>query len=140
MEKANNYGVYSELIQQYADYKRSKGYKMVDIERRLHRFDMLTIERNETEIGISRDLFNAWENLNPLESERNRETRMLYLRGFSSYLRLLGYDSYVPKLRKTKHSFIPHIYTKKEMAAIFKECDKMGSTQCVYNSIRGVMP
>ena len=48
MEKANNYGIYSELIQQYADYKRSKGYKMVDIERRLHRFDMLTIERNET--------------------------------------------------------------------------------------------
>ena len=109
MEKANNYGIYSELIQQYADYKRSKGYKMVDIERRLHRFDMLTIERNETEIGISRDLFNAWKNLNPLESERNRETRMLYLRGFSSYLRLLGYDSYVPKLRKTKRSFIPHI-------------------------------
>lgn len=140
MEKANNYGIYSELIQQYADYKRSKGYKMVDIERRLHRFDMLTIERNETEIGISRDLFNAWKNLNPLESERNRETRMLYLRGFSSYLRLLGYDSYVPKLRKTKHSFIPHIYTKREMAAIFKECDKMGSTQCVYNSIRGVIP
>lgn len=34
---------------------------MVDIERRLHRFDMLTIERNETEIGISRDLFNAWK-------------------------------------------------------------------------------
>ena len=65
MEKANNYGIYSELIQQYADYKRSKGYKMVDIERRLHRFDMLTIERNETEIGISRDLFNAWKNLNP---------------------------------------------------------------------------
>ena len=56
MEKANNYGIYSELIQQYADYKRSKGYKMVDIESRLHRFDMLTIERNETEIGISRDL------------------------------------------------------------------------------------
>ena len=140
MEKANNYGIYSVLIQQYADYKRSRGYKMVDIEKRLHRFDLLTIERNEMEIGISRDLFNAWGNLNPLESERNRETRMFYLRGFSSYLRLLGYDSYVPKLRKVNASFIPHIYTKKEMAAIFKECDKIGSTQNIYNSIRSVMP
>ena len=70
MEKANNYGIYSELIQQYADYKRSKGYKMVDIERRLHRFDMLTIERNETEIGISRDLFRSEEHTSELQSQR----------------------------------------------------------------------
>ena len=107
MEKANNYGIYSVLIQQYADYKRSKGYKMVDIEKRLHRFDLLTIERNEMEIGISRDLFNAWGNLNPLESERNRETRMFYLRGFSSYLMFLNC------VKSMRHSFLIYILKRK---------------------------
>lgn len=113
MEKANNYGIYSELIQQYADYKRSKGYKMVDIERRLHRFDMLTIERNETEIGISRDLFNAWKNLNPLESERNRETRMLYLRGFQV---ILDFWDMIPMSRNCVKPSVRSslIYTPKE--------------------------
>jgi len=140
MKKSNNHGVYAELIQQYVDYKRSRGYKMIDVESRLRRFDRLTIERDETEIGISRELFCAWEKLNPTESVTNRQTRVGYLRGFSRYLSLLGYDSYLPKSRKVHSSFVPHIYSKQEMAAIFKECDKLGFYHGRFNSLRGVMP
>ena len=123
--KTYNHGIYADLIRQYIEYKRSLGFKMEDINERLRRFDTLTIERKETETGISKDLFDAWSNPFPEESQTNRYVRICILRGFSAYLQLMGYNSYIPKMPKYCSTFTPHIYTKQEMAAICRECDKL---------------
>lgn len=135
-----NHGIYAGLIAEYVRHKRSLGYKMEDVEERLRRFDQLTIDRGETEIGISRELADEWCKPLPMESGNNRYGRISILRGFSSYLQVVGYESYVPPLPKVSSSFVPHIYTRQEMAAIFRECDKLTLARHYMNSVRCTMP
>lgn len=141
MNKSRNYGIYADHIARYIDYKRSLGFKMEDVDERLRRFDRLTMERGEATVGISKDLFDAWSIPLPMESETNRYSRISILKGFSSYLQLMGYESYVPsRLPKYRSCFTPHIYTKAEMAAIFRECDKMTVRRHYMYSCKCVMP
>ena len=135
-----NHGIYARLISDYVRHKRSLGYKMEDVEERLRRFDQLTIDRGETEIGISKELADEWCRPFPMESENNRYGRISILRGFSSYLQVIGYASYVPRLPRHRNDFTPHIFTTQEMAAIFRECDKLTLSRHYTNSIRCVMP
>ena len=135
-----NHGIYAGLIVQYVNHKRSLGYKMEETEERLRRFDQLTIDRGETAIGISRELADAWSEPFPMESDNARYGRISILRGFSSYLQMLGYTSYVPRLPKHRNLFVPHIYTRQEMAAIFRECDKLTVARRYMYSVRCTMP
>lgn len=140
MAKSYNLGIYARLISQYIDYKRSLGFKMEDTDERLRRFDRLTMERNETEIGISKELFEEWSKPFPMESECNRYGRISILRGFSAYLQLVGYESYIPKMPKYHSTFTPHIYTQKEMECIFRECDKLLVHRHYMYSCKCIMP
>lgn len=140
-EKYRNHGIYAEWIAKYIAHKRSLGYKMEDIEERLAPFDRLTIERGETRIGITKDLFDSYMQPRPLESGINRYERVTILRNFSAYLQLMGYDSYLPMLPRNHNStFTPHIYTKAEMAAIFRECDKLYVHRHYLYSMKCMMP
>lgn len=125
MNKRCNHSIYADLIKQYIAYKRSLGFKMEDTEERLSRFDRLTIERKESIIGISKDLFDVWSVPLPQESDTNRYHRICKLRQFSRYLQLLGYDSCIPKLPKYNSTFVPYIFTQSELGAIFHACDKL---------------
>ena len=135
-----NHGIYSKLMSEYVSHKRSLGYKMEETEERLRRFDQLTIDRGETEIGISKELADAWAEPFPMESDNSRYGRISILRGFSSYLQMVGYTSYLPQLPKHKNNFVPHIYTRQEMSAIFRECDKLTLTRHYMRSMKCVMP
>jgi len=138
--KTFSHGIYAELNAQYVEYKRSMGFKMEDTEERLRRFDQLATECNETEIGISRSLCDAWSKPFPMESKCNRYSRISILRGFSAYLQLLGYKSYIPKLPRYQSTYMPHIFTKQEIADIFRECDKLHVHRHYMYSVKSVMP
>lgn len=140
MAKSCNLGIYAQLISQYIDYKRSLGFKMEDTDERLRRFDRLTMERHETELGISKELFDAWSKPFPMESDCNRYSRISILRGFSAYLQLMGYESHIPQMPKYRSTFTPHIYTKKEMEGIFRECDKLLVHRHYMYSCKCIMP
>ena len=125
MNKSFNHGIYADLIRQYIDYKRSLGFKMEDTEERMRGFDRMTIDRQETAIGISKELFEQWSTLSHHESGHTRHIRISMLRQFSFYLQMMGYDSYITPLPKYKSTFEPHIFTKAEIAAIFQAADKL---------------
>lgn len=135
-----NNGVFAEKIYEYVKYKRALGYKMEDTEERLSRFDRLATERGETGDGISRELAEEWCKPLPMESTYNRYGRISQLRGFSAYLQITGHQSYIPKLPKPKSSFCPHIFTKVEMANIFRECDRMHLHRRYTQSLKIIMP
>lgn len=100
----------------------------------------MTIDRHEISVGISQDLSDAWCCKFPGESEKNRYYRIIVLRGFSSFLQILGYDSYIPKLPKYQSNFTPYIYSTDEIKRIFIECDRLNAYHHVPNSIRFAMP
>lgn len=138
--KYYNHGIYAELIAKYIAHKRALGYKMINGEVRFAPFDRLTIERGETTIGITKELCDAYMERRPMETDVSRYGRISSLRDFSSFLQMMGYESYLPTLPKFRSIFTPHIYTKKEMTAIFRECDKLHVHQQYPYSIKCMMP
>ncbi len=139
-EKYRNHGIYAGLIADYVAHKRSLGYKMEDTEERLAPFDRLTIARGETRIGLTKELCDEYLKPRECESQVNRYARASTLRNFSAYLQLMGYESYLPMLPGHHSTFTPHIYTKAEMAAIFRECDKMYVHRHYMYSMKCMMP
>jgi integrase len=94
----------------------------------LHAFDRFTLDMNENAVGITRELSDVWCKKRENESAPNHYERCSCLCQFASFLCQLGIKSYipaVPKYRKT--NFLPHIYTKSEMQAIFEACDGLRS-------------
>lgn len=134
------YSVFSGLITQYIEYKNNIGCKTTVMECLLKRFDKFANDRNEKVLGISKDLADAWCCKFPGESEDNRYYRIIILRGFSSFLQTIGYDSYIPILPKHQSNFVPYIYTPDEMERIFKECDRINAYHHVINSARFSIP
>lgn len=128
------------MIAQYVGYKRSLGFKMEDTEERLRRFDNLAKEMGVPGGAIPKSLTDEWTKPTNDESEYNRYVRVSVVRGFSSYLCLLGYDSYVPRLPGHASTFTPHIYTSKEIASIFRECDRLSNRRKFSYSIYSAMP
>ena len=132
--------VFSGLITQYVEYKQNIGCKTTVMEFMLKRFDKFANDRNEKALGISKDLADAWCCKFSGESEENRYYRIVILRGFSSFLQIIGYNSYIPILPKHQSNFTPYIYTSDEIEKIFKECDRINSYYHLVNSARFSMP
>ena len=120
------HGIYAGLLDQYINFKQSLGYKFVDAYFTYSFFDRMTLEREETTIGITRDLADTWAKQRPNESDSTRYRRVMYLIHFSRYLCDLGYDSFVPTYPTSyKSTFIPYILTKQQINDIFKACDSI---------------
>lgn len=140
MAKTSCSGPYSSLITQYVEYKRSLGFKMGDTEERLRRLDNMAKQMGLEAGAIPKSLMDEWCKPTNAESNYNRYVRISVVRGFSSYLCLMGYDSYVPRLPRFRSSFTPHIFTSREMAAIFRECDRLSNKRKYTYSIYSAMP
>ena len=134
------YSVFAGLITQYIDYKDNMGCKTIVMEYILKRFDKFAFERKETNVGITKELSDAWCYKLPGESEENRYYRIVVMRGFSSFLQIIGYDSHIPKLPKQQLNFTPYIYSSDEIKRILIECDRINSYHTTLNSIRFAMP
>ena len=61
-------GIYASLIREFVSLKRSMGFKYIGGEFVLTLFDRFTIERNETAIGITKELSDGARNvtMNPI--------------------------------------------------------------------------
>lgn len=119
-------GIYATLLDQYVDFKRSLGYKFVDAESTYYLFDQFTMQNDETEIGITKELADKWAVKRPNESDSTCYRRGMYLIQFASFLNDSGYKSYIPKLpRAYKSIFTPYIFSHKEMANIFAASDRL---------------
>lgn len=125
MNKRYNHGIYTDLIGQYIAYKKALGFQMKDVEVRLSVLHRLKGLPENTDQGVTQELFDEWSMPLTGESDNNRYSRIHLLRQFSYYLQILGYNSYTPKLPPRKCKFVPHIFTTTEISAIFEASDKL---------------
>lgn len=133
-------GIYSKLLDQYIEFKRSLGYKYKSPEYTFRLFDKFTIKNGETKIGITKELSDKWSKKRPNESDNTRYKRVMHLIKFASFLNDLGYDSYIAKLPKNyKSTFTPYIFSRQEIEIILAASDQliMGSSM---NSTVNVIP
>lgn len=119
-------GIYSEFLNKYIEFKRNLGYKFIDAEYTYSLFDRFTIERGEAKIGITRELAESWAAKRPNESDSTCYRRVMYLIQFSAFLNDMGYVSHIPPYPSNyKSTFIPYIFTHREMDDIFHACDRL---------------
>lgn len=134
-------GIYAAEMLEYINYRKALGYKCKDTLSFFRQFDKLTIEREETKIGITKELFDEWAHPSSTITEATRYSRMIAIRKFSFHLRMIGYESYVvPFLPKYKSTFLPHIYTKHEIDLLFLNADRMRMSHNLKGSSVCVMP
>ncbi|MFT4094552.1 MAG: tyrosine-type recombinase/integrase [Niabella sp.] len=104
--------------------KRKLGFKFITQSSILLQFDRLAEKECVTANGITRPLAENWSKRRPNESASFWYTRVQIVSMFSSFLRDLGFRSYVLKLPPyPAYNFIPYIYSPIEIKAIFKAAD-----------------
>lgn len=134
------YSQYGPLFEEYLALKRSLGYKSSNVEYTFRKFDRYIIKTEDIPIGLSKQMCDEWCTKEPNEADKSRYNRIQIIRGFSAYLQSLGYTSLLPKLPKIKSTYTPYIYTKNEIAELFRQCDKLCAQTTCYNSIVLVLP
>lgn len=134
------YSIYGSLFEEYLALKRSLGYKCNHVEYAFRRFDRFVLNEEETSIGLSKELSDKWCIKQPNEANRSWYNRVQIIRSFSSFLQSLNYASSLPKLPKIKSIYTPYIYSKRQIALLFKECDRLNTHVSCFNSIVLVIP
>jgi len=125
MNKIYN-SIYGLHIKQFIEMKRALGFKYATGAVILCQIDRLAEQRVEISLGITKEFAEKWSKKRIEESDLYQYCRISFLAQFSSYLVDLGIQSYIPKLPPYKQStFIPYIYSQKEIGAIFKACDEL---------------
>lgn len=133
--------IYGPHIRQFIDIKRALGFKYETASVILAQIDKLAAERTETTFGITKEFTEEWGKKRLYETDLYRYSRIRILAQFSSYLCDLGNKSFIPKLPKHPHStFIPYIYSGKEIDAIFEACDGLRLNITNLNSCLFCMP
>lgn len=117
--------VYAEHIREFITLKRKLGYKYKVGEDFLFLIDDFADRRNETSAGFTKDFSEKWCEPLPKESHNYRYERIRHLLLFSSYLRDLGIDSYLPRLIPYKsNTYVPYIFTNEEIENLFLTIDQ----------------
>ena len=119
------YSIYGPLIKNFLSLKRSLGYKYEAGEYELGKFDKIALQRDESSIGITKELADAVCLKHSNESEKSRNNRIQVIRQFAFFLSDIGYPSYVLKLPLFKSSYTPYIFTKEEVLRFFSVCDQI---------------
>ena len=122
--------IFSELIQDFIDYKRAAGYKYESETSYLKEFDELCCSLNIMTPVVTKELSDIWCTKKPHESERSsHQKRVSCIRQFALYLISSGYEAYIPinleyiQHRKSKYS--AYIFSHKETSRIFNASNQV---------------
>ena len=122
--------IFSELIQDFIDHKRTAGYKYESETSCLKEFDELCCSLNIMSPVITKELSDIWCTKKPHESKRSsHQKRVSCIRQFALYLISSGYEAYIPvnleyiQHRKSKYS--AYIFTHEEMSRIFNASNQV---------------
>lgn len=118
-------GEFSELLEDFVQYKRNLGYKYDSTRESLQRFSKFTLNYNIENKILSKQLVIDWTSKRKNESLKGRENRSSDLRQFALYLQKLGYNVFIPpKCHKNRHNeYIPYIFTHEEVERFLQVVD-----------------
>lgn len=132
--------IYAGYIGQFITMKKSLGFKYDTEGVVLGLFDRLCCQRNESTVGITKELWEAWISMNPNESSSYRYHRGVNVVQLSHYLNKQGIRSLIPKLPPNKKDFTPYIFSRDQIASFFHEADLLVTDKKQMNSIIFSLP
>lgn len=116
---------FASAITDFVSQKHALGYSYEGGEDNLNRFDRFCFELFPTETILTRELGLCWAEKRQMEKASNQINRIAFVREFAKYINSIGGNAFVIPKGITKHvsRYIPHIYTKDELAAFFYAVD-----------------
>lgn len=118
--------ILGELITAYIEEKRSVGYKYLKGSSLLKQFDTLAAKEHLAEMKLSKEMVLLWTVKRPNETVSTRNGRISIIRGLAEYMVRIGYEAYIfPAAAITidRYSYVPYIFSGKELKSIFSICD-----------------
>lgn len=128
-------GIFSEVANNFINYKRSIGFKYEHEPKCLSRFCRFCEGYGIHDIEIPKELAEAWITPRKGEAAKSRAHRMTCIRQFALYLDSLGYDAYIlPEQHGLETgSFVPYIFTHDEIKAVIKAADETEPSEAAKN-------
>lgn len=116
--------VFASLLNAFVEDKRASGYKYESERKILRYFDLLCLQRNESELFLNKDLIRQWMVQRSTESIGYRNKRVSLIRQFSIFLASRGLE--VTSIPQTKRHVAekPHIFHQEEVASFFQNLDR----------------
>ncbi len=131
---------YAQHMKELIGLKRGLGFKYNTEEYIFSVMDKLAIERNEMAEGLTRGFSDAWCRRGDNESSSYHYKRCFQFYSLSSYLCKKGIRSHLPVLPPIRSTFIPYIFSKKQIESIFHACDGLQSGNNDMRSTVWLMP
>lgn len=121
-------GPFADICREYIHKNRILGYKYNINETYLRQFDNFCIGRVKSGDPITKQLFEAWTQKRPYESEASHQLRYEVLSRFCRDLLDTGKEVYVgffpTRHNRTDRGFAPYIFTKEEIGRFFTAADQ----------------
>lgn len=127
MNKFNYQSIYAPFFKQFIAIKKGLGFVSLRTEWIFLELDSFFLCNEVKAIGITKQQIEEWRASRINDAPVTIYTKYSILSQFCKYMCKAGYDCYIPRLPATppKDSFIPHIFTKKDMDDIFLACDRL---------------
>lgn len=119
------------LMQQFVEEKRACGHRYHEQARQLARLDRALASESVTASTLPRAAMQCWLTKRPHESPGTHQHRISIARQFAQFMCRLGYLAYVPPrwpLTRESRTFVPHIFTRAEVAALLDRIDHLPPT------------
>jgi len=117
---------FSEIISDFITEKRAIGYKYNKNEKLLHNLYHLYQQMRYHEPILNKELVLKWTEKTTYETDSNRLHRISTVRCLAEYMQRMGFDAYFFPFKSVPYranTYIPYIYTNKEIAAFFSAVD-----------------
>jgi len=119
--------VFAPKLAAYVAYKKSLGLNFETAARNLLGFDKHCVTQAISVPTLTKELVEAWTAPRENECRRTQTGRCQLLRGFAKHLIIDGEKAYVypPQKNTAQSNFVPHIYSKDELEAIWTQADEL---------------
>jgi len=119
-------GPLRKQCEQFVRQKQSLGLKYKTEAYVMSCFDRFLLNNGAPENCLPRELAIEFAAKKDDESSKSFSNRASLIRQFGEFMMNMGYDSYIlPPFHIVKSSFVPYIYTHRELMLIFTELDRL---------------
>jgi len=117
-------GPFAKECTEFLTTKHALGYKYKSESRQLVTLDKISFDY-ENNGSMPKELILEYIKLKNNESPKSRNNRISLMREFAIFLNSLNISAYIPELPKLSTSFVPYIFTDKEIQAFFESVDNI---------------
>ena len=134
--------IYEPFFNEFIAKKEALGLFTLRIKWILLEFDKFFISINAKNLGITKEQVEQWRATRINDAPNTIYTKYGILSQFSRFMCKIGYSSYIPRMPACppKHSFIPQIFSHKELETIFRACDNTRLYDRHMSTISFVLP